>query len=306
MIKIRAKTPFLRPVFLVLFGVGITEISNAIVKQMSSLYLWNEILFYNRIAGFIPVFIWLYLRRRSIPNYTNHWKLIVIHSPLGFFAAGGYYFALKYIDLQTASLVSLSAPLFIVLLSALFLKERLSVQKIAAVLIGFSGAWLVLGPQGSGNLTPLLFLALGCHVFPLAVGPLIMRYLGLRNIDPGVLHLYGLVIQLMMLTPLFFFQHSALQVEHIPVLMSVGILEMIGVLMVTLAYWYAPASELAPWHYSRIAWAIILSVLIWGIVPDLNGMIGTALIVGSGLWLICGQSQSKNKPRTPKEQDLCR
>ena len=65
--------------------------------------------------------------------------------------------------------------------------------------------------------------------------------------------------------------------------MLVGAVAIGCFICITKALALAPASLLAPFHYMSIVWAVILGWAIFGDVPGLNVLLGSLVIVGSGL-----------------------
>jgi drug/metabolite transporter (DMT)-like permease len=58
-----------------------------------------------------------------------------------------------------------------------------------------------------------------------------------------------------------------------------------GHLLVIMALQRAEASRLSPLTYLQLLWAILASLLVFGDVPGLVMLLGSALIAGSGLWV---------------------
>jgi len=61
-------------------------------------------------------------------------------------------------------------------------------------------------------------------------------------------------------------------------------------------YWWtrslhlAPASSVTPFFYLMLAWAMVIGFVVWGDVPSLSLLIGSAVVVGSGLFLLWRES----------------
>jgi S-adenosylmethionine uptake transporter len=72
----------------------------------------------------------------------------------------------------------------------------------------------------------------------------------------------------------------------------VGILATIGHVLVTKAFQYADASLLAGFQYTELISAAILGWWIFGDVPSLNTWIGSAILVGSGLYIFHRERQA--------------
>jgi drug/metabolite transporter (DMT)-like permease len=65
-----------------------------------------------------------------------------------------------------------------------------------------------------------------------------------------------------------------------------------GVFNAFAQYWWtralhlAPASAVAPFYYLSLVWAMIMGFVIWGDVPTAGLLVGSAIVVGSGLFLL--------------------
>ncbi len=55
------------------------------------------------------------------------------------------------------------------------------------------------------------------------------------------------------------------------------------------AFWLAPASLLAPFTYTQILWMPALGFLFFGDRPGVNTLIGAAIIIASGLYILYRQ-----------------
>lgn len=80
-----------------------------------------------------------------------------------------YFKAMDYMSLSAAAILLYTAPCFVILFSALLFKEKLTGQKLAAMLLAFAGCCLVSGIGGGTMITPiglLLGLTAGvCYAF---------------------------------------------------------------------------------------------------------------------------------------------
>jgi drug/metabolite transporter (DMT)-like permease len=82
----------------------------------------------------------------------------------------------------------------------------------------------------------------------------------------------------------------------------IGTLGMIGHSFLTNAHRHAEASVLAPTVYSQVIYIAVLSWLVFGQSPDQKTLIGTLIIVASGLfiWFRERQVEAQNLPVTPR------
>jgi drug/metabolite transporter (DMT)-like permease len=62
-------------------------------------------------------------------------------------------------------------------------------------------------------------------------------------------------------------------------------------------YWWtralhlAPASAVTPFFYFSLVWAIMIGFVVWGDVPTLGLLGGSAIVVASGLFLLWRESR---------------
>jgi drug/metabolite transporter (DMT)-like permease len=67
-------------------------------------------------------------------------------------------------------------------------------------------------------------------------------------------------------------------------------------------YWWtrsihlAPTSAVVPFQYLSLIWAMIFGFALWGDVPTIGLVIGSAIVIGSGLFLLWHET----RPKLPK------
>ena len=81
-----------------------------------------------------------------------------------------------------------------------------------------------------------------------------------------------------------FFWQTIAPLDWLP-MVAMGALGGLGHLILIRALTIAPASLLAPFAYTQIAWALLLGYLVFGDVPDVWMLVGGAVIVASGLYV---------------------
>ena len=78
----------------------------------------------------------------------------------------------------------------------------------------------------------------------------------------------------------------AVQSVHWPLLVGLALTGFIGQLAITEAFRHGQASAVAPFEYTALAWGIGLDWFLWKIVPDSYTLVGGAIIITSGLYLL--------------------
>jgi drug/metabolite transporter (DMT)-like permease len=76
-------------------------------------------------------------------------------------------------------------------------------------------------------------------------------------------------------------------------LFASGFANAIGQYFWTQALRLAPATAVAPFYYVMLVWAMVLGFLVWGDVPSSGLLVGSAVVVASGLFLLWRESQRR-------------
>jgi drug/metabolite transporter (DMT)-like permease len=193
-------------------------------------------------------------------------------------------FALAFTLMPLAGAVSInfSAPLFSALISIVWLKERASFARWAALLIGFVGVLIVTDP-GANSLTLGALFALGNAVLYGSVTVAVRSMTKTESANTLIIW---------QLTLLAFF-HSFLLLfgcrwpAPIDALMlfGTGLANAIGQYFWTQSLRLAPATAVAPFYYLMLVFALGFGYFIWGDVPSAGLLVGSAIVVTSGFFL---------------------
>ncbi|MFN4209698.1 MAG: DMT family transporter [Devosia sp.] len=180
---------------------------------------------------------------------------------------------------ETYSLVFMM-PLFITVMSVLFLKEKVDAIRWAMLALGFLGVMLVVRPGFRelelGHLTALL-----CAVFG-ASTTTILRVIAPteKRVSLIVLPaLYVIIINAVLMAPSFIMPTA----QQFGLLAASGSMVGMGHILLIAATRNAPASQVAPIQYVQIVWAIGLGAFFYFEYPDFVAYIGLAVVVLSGL-----------------------
>jgi drug/metabolite transporter (DMT)-like permease len=203
-------------------------------------------------------------------------------------------YAFTTIPLAEAYALIFLAPLLVTILSGLVLGEHIGSWRWLAVLAGFAGVLLVVRP-GFRAIEPGHLAAFGVAL-SVALSVIVMRSLAGREKRTSILAtlmLYALAIQgaaVLVTSPVL---PSPPQLAWIALAGTFGGLGQIGLLAATR---HAPASAIAPMHYSQIAWGIVLGALFFAEYPDLAAAVGLAVIAGAGLLTVMRERAGAGSP----------
>lgn len=178
--------------------------------------------------------------------------------------------------------------------------EKIGLHRWVSIVIGFSGVLIAFQPWQAGTNLWLMTLPLGTTAL-IAFMFLVVRSLkGSSLLAMGFYPVFG---SCLLIAPLAFMDFSHLSLDHIPVnmiptglqaislehlhafLLS-GLLMSTGLICVSLAFQKTDSAAVTPIVYTEIIWAILFGAWIFGDYPDQWMLIGAAVIIVSGLYLI--------------------
>lgn len=190
---------------------------------------------------------------------------------------------LRFIPLAEATAVMFLAPLFVTLLSAWLLREKISKSQWWVIGAGLLGVLLIVRP-GSALFSPAILFPLGASM-SFACYQLLTRYLGRTDHNVTSNFLSSLVGTLA-LAP-FALGHVDI-LWHMPrlelcMILVLGLIGMVAHMLLTSALKYSSAATLAPFTYAQIIYAGIIGWFAFGQAPDALGYLGVVIIIGSAV-----------------------
>jgi drug/metabolite transporter (DMT)-like permease len=198
--------------------------------------------------------------------------------------------AFSLMPLAGAIAINFSSPLFATLASALLLKEAVGLARWAALLVGFCGVLIVTTPGAETFQIGALFALANAVLYGSVT-------VGVRSMtateSAETLTLYQLTLLTLFFALLLPFGWVAPTPIDAGWILFNGVSNAVGQYWWTRALHLAPASAVAPFYYLSLIWASVLGFAIWGDVPTVSLVIGSAVVVASGLFLLWRESNAR-------------
>lgn len=197
------------------------------------------------------------------------------------------FYAIVHLPLAQVSAISFSRPLFVLLLAAIFLSERIRMYRSLATLAGFIGVLIIVRPMGEVEFAALIALLAAGFV---AVNIVLVRILT-RTDGTATLVFYPALAQTIVLAIPVAFVWRTPSWEEAGYLLGVGLVGTLMQTCVVRGYRAAEASALQPFDYTRLLFATAVGYFGFGELPDIWTWVGSAILIAATLYITRREAQ---------------
>ena len=267
----------------------------AIVRYLAEELHPFQLVFFRTFLGFM--FIMPALRHMELSQVRK------IPRPLYFFRAlfnitsvFGAFYAVSHIPLADAVAYSYLAPIFASILAAMFLGERFRLARLLAILCAFAGMLVLLRP-GFQELSPGVIGAL-VSAFCFAATMTSVKKLTADD-PPSVVTFYGFALgtPISLVVALFYWQWpTALQW---PLILMLGVCSLTAHICMARAFSLADMTAVMPVDFTRLIFASLIGITLFGDPFDVYTWIGAAMILGSSVYVAYRENRRQKKSVKP-------
>jgi drug/metabolite transporter (DMT)-like permease len=282
-----ARSNALGIIFMLAGGLCIT-VQDAITKLLTEVYPVGETVGYRGLFTFIPIafFVWREgnISCLKIVNFKGQATRAVIAVSTMVLIVSSF----RVLPFADVIIILFTGPIFATALATPLLGEKVGLRRWAAVGVGFIGVLIMLRPDGFQIQTLLLL--------PVAASLLT----SLRDITTRSLHKTETTISILFWSIVavttagfstYFYEWKPLQLEHVHMFIAAGVLNGLAHFCMITAFQHAEVSLVSPFKYSNIIYAVILGYFIWGEVPSSHMIMGAALVIIAGLYIMRREAQ---------------
>jgi drug/metabolite transporter (DMT)-like permease len=287
----------------ILYMLGATimfSASSAVSKWLVAYYPIGEVLFTRTVVAFATCAIVIMPHTGLAVFRTNRLRHHVMRSVSQAFSQTFLLIAFSLMPLAGAIAINFSSPLFATLVSALLLKEAVGLARWAALLVGFCGVLIVTSPGADTFQIGALF-ALANAVLYGSVTAAVRSMTATESAETLTLYQLALLTAIFtLLLPLGWTTPTA--VDTLWIVFN-GVSNAVGQYWWTRSLHLAPASAIAPFYYLSLIWASILGFAVWGEVPTMSLVIGSVVVVASGLFLLWRENNARRRATAQAKRD---
>ena len=248
------------------------------------------------VAFFRTIFVLLIFLPVVIKNgiaslKSNNVKMQSYRAVVGSIAMLCMFYGLSITELAKATALMFTVPIFATILAIFFLKEIVGIRQWIAMLVGFSGAIIVLRPDIELGFGPLLIL---CASMMWSASMLMAKKL--TQTDTTVSITFWQAAGLIPATFIL-----AIQVWEWPTLQQLIMFLFIAIAG-TLVHWFlnealkrADITALLPLDYLRLIWSVSFGFIFFNEIPHVGLWLGAALILGASTYIGIRQAKKKEQ-----------
>jgi drug/metabolite transporter (DMT)-like permease len=201
---------------------------------------------------------------------------------------------LARLPLADATAITFATPLMNVALAALFLGEVVRIWRWSAVFVGFIGVLVMVSPHLGATPRAVaasygaLYMLAGAFLTAAAMTQ--VRRLTATESTASIVFSFSVISSVAGLAtlPSGWILPSA---ADFVALVGIGFAGGIGQILITDSYRHAPAAVVAPFSYTTMLWAVIIGYFAFGEVPEPIVLMGAAIVVAAGLFVIWRERQ---------------
>jgi drug/metabolite transporter (DMT)-like permease len=274
-----------------LCGFALLSCGDAIIKSIAGAWPGTAVAALRYTVGAAGLGVLLFVKEGRQAFAMPNPKMQLLRGLAVSAATICFFSSLFLMPLAEATSIGFISPMITALLGALILKERTSSATWIASVIAFGGVLLIMRPNVAelgwaaflplGGALSMALMMIGNRAVAGAGSPMLMQFLGASVAVPFVV--------------------GAAVIGHFSGIdaLAVGIPDWtiiarccIVAVSASFAHWLifmgttrASAAEIAPMTYAQLLIAMVLGIMMFGDWPDLTSLVGSAIIIGSGIYL---------------------
>ena len=223
-------------------------------------------------------------RKKNYMFYkSGNVKIQLLRSVLSIIESGCFILSFRYLSLADVHSIGSLTPVLVVALSAIILREHVSVKTWIAIFVGFIGVLIIMRPGLSifdlKSLIPLM------AAFFLSIYQILTRKASEKDSTETSLF-YTSIVGIFLMGSIGYNFWQPMMDYSLIFFIAIGVFYSLGLYFQIIALSMARAGIIQPFHYTLIFWAIILGLIFYNDFPDIPTLIGALVITVSGIYTL--------------------
>ncbi|MDK8180229.1 DMT family transporter [Paenibacillus sp. UMB4589-SE434] len=262
-------------VLLALLSSFVFSVMNALVKEVSFTIPAAEIAFFRGLIGTVLVLV--IMQRQRISFSRTGIPMLAVRGLMGGMYMLTFFYTLSHLPLTDASILAQLAPIFVMILSALLLKEQIRGKSALLLLVVLVGAAILIQPNTYASYSVFAIVGLLSAFFS-AAASISIRYLSQKHSAYEIVFYFTATSTIVAIP--FLTNHFVMpDVRDSVYLLLIGVVSLIGQLFLTKAFTHENAVVVQVISYFGLMLNALFGFLFWEEIPNITTIIGGILIV---------------------------
>ncbi len=285
--------------FLIIIGMLFFIVHDTLIKLIVNDLSLLQILVFRAIVGSSILIIYLIFNKQNI-LFSSAYPYVAIFRGLSFFFGFLLFFiSLSKIGLAEATSLFFVSPFFITIFSYFILKNKIGINRVFSIIVGFSGTLLIIKPDFTNINIYMIFPIITACTYALSM-TLAKKTSEKDSLFQQTFHIYiGSFIGGSLISTLIYYSDINFyildnfnnpwiinDIQTIGFILFIGVLGSLGIISLIAAYRIGSPLINAPAEYVHLIFAVILGFIIFDELPDFYSFIGILLIVASGIYIV--------------------
>jgi drug/metabolite transporter (DMT)-like permease len=262
-------------VILAILSALVFSVMNALVKAVSFSIPSAEVAFFRSMIG--TAIIYFMMRQSKVVFSTEGIPMLALRGVLGALYLLAYFYTISKIPLADVSILAHLSPFFAIILSAVFLKERMSRKVLFLLPLVMAGAILLVKPFHYSTYSIYAFVGILSALFAAGAATSI-RYLSKKHHSYEIVF-YFLATATLVSIPLMWNHFVIPTPLEFFYLVSIGVVSLLGQIFLTKAFTHENVVVVEVMRYIGIVFNAMWGFLFWAEVPDTLTILGGILII---------------------------
>ena len=289
----------IKGLILIIIGMLFMITQDVLIKYIIQDASLMQILVFRSGIGLILLCIYFIYSKQPIYFGTAHPYIAIFRASTFFFGFTLFFISLSQITLAEATSLYFVSPFFITIYSYFILNIKIGLNRIFSIFVGFSGTLLIIKPEFNDINIYMLFPIIAAATYALSM-TLAKKTSENDNLFQQTSHIYigafigGSAISILLHnSDLNLSIFSILSnpwvlnyVQTIGLIIFISTTGCIGIFCLIAAYRVGSPLVNSIAEYVHLIFAIIIGIIIFSEIPDINSFIGIFLIIASGIFVV--------------------
>ncbi|WP_010407367.1 DMT family transporter [Wolbachia endosymbiont of Nasonia vitripennis] len=270
----------------------LSSVANDTISKYLSLHLQSfEIIFFRFLFTTITLVPFMFYY--GIETFkTSQISTQITRGGLLFCGMTLWTYGLTVFPIVTATIISFSIPLFVILLAIPLLNENIIWQRWIVTVIGFVGIAITTKAHSEDFNPKILIFIVSALIF--AILDILNKKLVIKESVISMLFYSALTTTIFSTPPLLFYWHMPSLLELV-LLLILGISSNLILFFMLKAFALTDATALAPYRYIELIISAIVTYIIFNELPDKSALYGTLILIPSTLFIAYSEGKAIKK-----------